>query len=317
MYAQAPENEFAADVRAGLMRGGRKTLPCRYFYDDVGSALFEAIACLPEYGLTRADARLIDRHARELAARLPARLAVAELGSGSGVKTRAILEALGSVRRPAYHPIDVSRAALLRCERELGALAEVAPIEGSYLEGLRQVTEWRGQGASLLVLFLGSTIGNFEPEAAAEFLRAVRRLLAPGDAFLLGADLVKPVDRLLAAYDDQAGVTAAFNLNLLARINRELGGDFDPRRFTHVARYEARARRVEMLLRSRVRQTVTVRAAGIAVELARGETILTEVSYKFRPEQLATMAHAAGFRMEAQWVDAEWPFAENLMLAEA
>jgi uncharacterized SAM-dependent methyltransferase len=165
------------------------------------------------------------------------------------------------------------------------------------------------------VLFLGSTIGNFEPEAALDFLYSVRLCLAPGDALLLGTDLVKPMEQLLAAYDDPTGVTAAFNLNLLSRINRELDADFNLRQFVHVARYVAPDQRVEMHLCSRVPQTVRIGAAGLAVDFARGETVCTEASHKFRKEQIAGMARTAGFALVEQWCDADWPFAENLLTA--
>jgi dimethylhistidine N-methyltransferase len=247
---------------------------------------------------------------------LPRDLVVAELGSGSGVKTRAILEALSARPKPVYFPIDVSRAALARCVAELGALAEVEPIETTYLEGLSRAVARCAPGQTLLALFLGSTIGNFTFGAAAEFLSAVRACLRPGDALLLGTDLVKPVDRLLAAYDDPTGVTAAFNLNLIARINRELGGDFDLRRFEHEARWNGEAQRIEMHLRSQGPQRVTVSLADVAVEFDAGETILTEVCHKFRPGQVRRMARAAAFRPAAQWTDLEWPFAESLLIAE-
>jgi uncharacterized SAM-dependent methyltransferase len=165
------------------------------------------------------------------------------------------------------------------------------------------------------VLFLGSTIGNFERAAGEEFLRAIRRLLRPGDALLLGTDLVKPAARLIAAYDDPTGVTAAFNLNLLARINRELGGDFALRHFTHQARYDDAHQRIEMHLVSTRRQIVSVEAAGITVIFEKGETIWTEACHKFRLAELETMAARCGFRPQAQWVDPEWPFAESLWTA--
>jgi dimethylhistidine N-methyltransferase len=316
MYAPAPGNELAKDVRAGLTRAGQKTLPCRYLYDELGSALFEAITYLPEYGLTRADARIIQAHAGDLAANLPSNLAVAELGSGSGTKTRPILEAIrGEGAAPAYYPIDVSRAALARCALELGSVARICPLEATYVHGLTQVAERRPRGQALLVLFLGSSIGNFEPDAAVDFLYSVRLCLDAGDALLLGIDLVKPKERLLAAYNDPTGVTAAFNLNLLGRINRELDANFDLRRFEHVAAYDRQAQRVEMHLRSREHQVVNVRRAGIVVEIAAGETICTEASYKYRPEQAGEMARRSGFRLAAQWINTEWPFAENLLVA--
>ena len=315
MVAPALDSEFARDVWAGLGRYGQKTLPCRYLYDSVGSALFEAITNLPEYGLTRADARILHKHAGTLIDRLPGPLLVAELGSGTGVKTSAILQRLRLRQAVTYYPIDVSGAALASCAQCLGPLAEVVPVESSYLEGLRVVAARRAAGETLLVLFLGSTIGNFEPAAALDFLDSVRLCLMNGDALLLGTDLVKPVEQLLAAYDDPAGVTAAFNLNLLGRVNRELGGDFNLRRFTHLARYRQHEQRIEMYLRSRVPQCVRIAAAGLTVGFAAGETIWTESSYKFRPDQISSKAAAAGFRLVDQWIDAEWPFAENLLVA--
>lgn len=315
MFAQALDNQFAREVRAGLTRAGQKTLPCRYLYDEIGSALFEAITYLPEYGLTRADARLIQKHAAALLGRLPGRLRVAELGSGTGNKTYAILDRLRQRQPVTYYPIDVSPAALELCAQCLNPLADVVPLESSYLEGLQAAAAQRRPGETLLVLFLGSTIGNFEPQAALEFLYGARTCLAEGDALLLGTDLVKPADQLLAAYDDPTGVTAAFNLNLLGRLNRELAADFDLRQFEHLARYDEGLQRVEMHLRSRSFQIVRIPGAEVAAEFAPGETICTEASHKFRPEQIAGMGRAAGFRLAEQWIDCQWPFAENLLLA--
>jgi L-histidine N-alpha-methyltransferase len=311
MYAQALDNQFARDVRAGLTRAEQKTLPCRYFYDTIGSALFEAITFLPEYGLTRADARIIEANAREIAAAAPANPLVVELGSGSGSKTRTLLEQFGPV---TYCPIDVSPAALAMCARELAAVADVTPIEASYVEGLHEAATRRCPGQPLFVLFLGSTIGNFEPDEANEFLYAVGQALAPGDALLLGTDLVKPVAQLLDAYDDPTGVTAAFNLNLLGRINRELDADFDMRRFEHLIRYNGAAQRIEMHLLSLANQCVRVRHAGLTVRMEAGETIHTESCHKFRMEQIGEMARSGGFRVEKQWTDREWGFAESLLV---
>ena len=316
MYAPAPDSEFARDVRAGLTRTDQKTLPCRYFYDEVGSALFDAITCLPEYGLTRADTRILQAHAAGLVELLPANVVVAELGSGSGAKTRPVLDQLRRRQPVVYYPIDLSSSALARCVQDLGPLGTVLPLETSSIEGLRRVAERRAPGETLLVLFLGSTIGNFEPEAAIDFLCAIRGCLDPGDALLLGTDLVKPVAQLLDAYDDPPGVTAAFNLNLLARINRELGANFDLRRFEHVVRYDREAQRIEMHLRSTVSQVVTINRAGLVVDFVPNETILTEACHKFRPEQICGLARATGFRVEAQWLDREWPFAESLLVAQ-
>ncbi len=315
MSAPAVDNEFLRDVRAGLSGFGQTTLPCQNFYDSVGSALFEAITQLTEYGLTRADARILQAHAAEITACMPGKMAVAELGSGSGIKTRAVLESLGRREAVTYYPIDVSALALAYCARELESAGTIVPIETNYLEGMCVVSARRRAGEKLLVLFLGSTIGNFEPAAASDFLTALRSWMKPGDGLLLGTDLVKPVDRLLAAYDDPAGVTAAFNLNLLARINRELDGDFNLRHFHHEARYHSEEQRIEMHLRSRDRQTVHIGKAGMAVEFSVGETILTEVCHKFRTDQIDGLARAAGFTLDRQWIDEEWGFAESLLRA--
>ncbi len=311
--------EFAADVRAGLMRPGQKELPSKYLYDNVGSALFEVISHLPEYGLTRADERLLRCHASEIVDRLRPPVAVAELGSGSGKKTRWLLEALGRRQRTSYYPVEISRSALAMCERELRDIDSISIVgfEHEYLDGLRQVaTAYRKPGQQLFVLFLGSTIGNFEGLAGLKFLREVRRILEPGDALLLGTDLEKPSSQLLAAYDDELGVTAAFNLNLLARINRELDGNFDLKKFSHVATLNHEARRVEMHLRSERKQTVGIAGAGFEVEFQKGETIWTESSHKYSTEEIIQTARTAGFSCEAQWIDEEWPFAENLLVAE-
>ena len=310
--------EFASDVRAGLTRAGQKELPSKYLYDDVGSALFEVISHLPEYGLTRADERLLRRHASDIVDRLATPVAVAELGSGSGKKSRWVLEALCRKQRTFYYPVEISRSALAMCVRELRDIDSISILgfEREYLDGLLEVAAQRKGGQHLLVLFLGSTIGNFDRPAGVEFLAEVRRILEPGDSLLLGTDLEKPSTQVLAAYDDELGVTAAFNLNLLARVNRELDADFDLRQFSHMARINHEARSVEMHLRSRRRQTVSIPAADVRVEFLEGETIWTESSHKYSTEEIFQMARDAGFRCDAQWIDEEWPFAENLLTAE-
>jgi L-histidine N-alpha-methyltransferase len=310
--------EFATDVRAGLSTTGQKELLSKYLYDEVGSALFEVISHLPEYGLTRADERLLRRHGNDIVKRLATPVSVAELGSGSGRKTRHILEALCRRQRTAYYPIEISPSALAMCERELSDIESISILgfEREYLDGLLEVAAHRTSGQHLLVLFLGSTIGNFDRPAGVEFLAEVRRILLPGDSLLLGTDLEKSNAQLLHAYDDELGVTAAFNLNLLARINRELDADFDLAQFEHVARINHDARSVEMHLRSRCRQTVSIPAAELVVEFLEGETIWTESSHKYSPQEVLSMAHTAGFRCDAQWIDEQWPFAENLLIAE-
>ena len=313
-----PTYEFASEVRAGLMRQGQKELPSKYFYDDVGSALFEVISHLPEYGLTRADERLLRRHSHEIVDRLPGPIAVAELGSGSGKKTRWLLEALCRRQRTFYYPVEISPSALAMCERELRDIDAISIVgfEREYLDGLLEIAAYRKSGQHMCVLFLGSTIGNFDRAAGVKFLAEVRRILEPGDSLLLGTDLEKPSRQLLQAYDDELGVTAAFNMNLLARINRELDADFDLGQFEHVARVNPVVRSVEMHLRSRRRQTVSIPAAEISVEFLEGETIWTESSHKYSAEEIFHTARNSGFRCEAQWIDEEWPFAESLLIAE-
>ena len=313
--------EFAAEVRAGLKRPGQKELPSRYLYDEVGSALFEVITVLPEYGLTRAGERLLERHAEEMvdnmmsAMRSP--VIVAELGSGSGRNTRWILQALGRRQPTTYYPIEISPTALARCEREIGAIDSISIVglEKPYLVGLRSAAARRGAGEHMLVLFLGSTIGNFDRPAGEVFLSRVREVMVPGDALILGTDLEKPASVLKLAYDDPIGATAAFNLNLLARINRELDANFDLSLWKHEARYDAAERRVEMHLRSLADQTATIRRADIVVSFREGETIWTESSHKYAADEVHGMAQRSGFRCEAQWIDGEWPFANNLLFA--
>lgn len=319
-YSLADEavSDFVADVRAALTRPHQKELPSKYLYDDIGSALFEVITLLPEYGLTRAGLRLLERNARDLAARLPGPAMVAELGSGSGKKARLLMEALAVQQSLIFYPIDISPAALEQCSREVGQIdsVEVAPIENHYLAGLREVVSRRPDRMRLLVLFLGSTIGNFDREVAQDFLRQLRRILQPGDSLLLSADLEKPLQQLLPAYNDPIGVTAAFNLNLLARINRELKANFDLTQFEHTAPYNQKERRIEMHLRSRKKQVVNLDAAELEIAFQAGETIWTESSHKFNPAEVITMGQTAGFGCAAQWVDEEWPFAQTLFLAD-
>jgi L-histidine Nalpha-methyltransferase len=308
---------FAADVSAGLSRS-QKELPAKYLYDEIGSALFEAITVLPEYGLTRAEARLLHQHADEIARWLPSNVSVAELGSGSGRKTRPVLQAIASLRDSVrYHAIDVSQAALDSCCGQLNSLSgvDVQGLHLPYLEGLGEIRGRRHGDECLLVLFLGSSIGNFEREQAARFLSGIRKRLQPGDALLLGADLVKPRAQLLTAYDDPAGVTAAFNLNLLGRINRELGANFGLRNFQHEVRWCASERRIEMHLCSTTQQVVEIPGAGCQVRFDAGETIWTESSHKCETAELSQLAAETGFISVARWMDGEWPFVESLWIA--
>ena len=309
--------EFAADIRDGLTKA-QKELPSKYLYDEVGSRLFEVISVLPEYGLTRADERLLRRYASDIVEQLPRRVAVAELGSGTGKKTRWLLQALCRRQRTSYYPIEISRTALAMCERELGDIDAISIVgfEREYLDGLLEVAARRQRGQHLLVLFLGSTIGNFDRAAGVRFLGEVRRILQPGDSLLLGTDLEKPIPDLLAAYDDALGVTAAFNLNLLTRVNRELNANFDLYQFEHLAKFNPEARSVEMHILSKQRQSVLIPDCNFSVEFAEGETIWTESSHKYSYLEIFQIAEAAGFSCKAQWVDHDWPFAESLLVAE-
>jgi L-histidine Nalpha-methyltransferase len=308
---------FAADIRDGLTKSGQKELPSKYLYDALGSKLFEAICELPEYGLTRAGERLLRRHAQEIVRLIPGDVVACELGSGSGRKTRWILEALARRRHTSYFPIEISSSALATCQRELSDIESIGIIglEREYLDGLLEVAARRKPGQRILVLFLGSTIGNFSHPADLRFLGEIRAILQPGDSLLLAADLEKSVSQMIDAYDDALGITAAFNLNLLVRINRELEADFDLRRFQHVARFNTETHSIEMHIRSTRRQTVHVPTPGFFVTLEEGETIWTENSHKYSLEEIASKAEAAGFRQRAQWIDEEWPFAQSLLAA--
>ncbi|RZI85678.1 MAG: L-histidine N(alpha)-methyltransferase [Rubrivivax sp.] len=308
---------FATDVYAGLSRKPQKTLPSKYLYDALGSALFEVITQLPEYGLTRADERLVKAHANDVLIRLGAVRTVVELGSGSGRKTRCLLEACARRQPCTYFPIEISASALAQCARELGDIdgIKVLGIEREYLPGLQQVASLRRGESPMLVLFLGSTIGNFGRVEALQFMKDLRAQLRPGDGLLLGTDLVKPMQQLVDAYDDALGITGAFNLNLLVRMNRELGADFDVRRFKHQARFNTGTSAIEMHIESTVAQTVNIPGAGLSVSFEPGETIWTEISRKYTPEEVLEMAAGAGFTSGGQWVDPSWPFAETLLVA--
>jgi L-histidine Nalpha-methyltransferase len=317
--AQYSLTEFEADVRLGLAKSGQKEIPSKYLYDEVGSALFEVITILPEYGLFRADERLLRENAETIAANLSAGgVMVAELGSGSGKKTRPLLETLAKLQPTVYCPIEISGKALDQCAKELGQLRniEIRSMQKPYLEGLASVAAARAPGEQLLVLFLGSTIGNFDWLAAEDFLTEVRHGLSAGDALLLSADLEKPLSQLLPAYDDPLGVTASFDLNILARMNRELEADFDLTSFRHLAQYDSAERRIEMHLISTRAQMVEIPRARCTVSLAEGETIWTESSHKYRPDELMAMGRRSGFQPLRQWLDREWAFAQTLFVAD-
>lgn len=308
-------SQFALDVADGFSLPGQKKLSPRYFYDDLGSSLFEAITLLPEYGLTRAGERLLKAHAGDILASTGPVAAVAELGSGSGIKTRHILKAalrLGDA--VTYYPIDVSAGALTMCERQNSDLTTVAPICDDWMDGLAQIARQKNN-KPLLLLFLGSSIGNLSRGELPGFLQTIRAHLRTGDYFLLEVDLVKEVSRMLAAYDDPTGVTAAFNLNLLGRMNRELDANFDLLAFKHEARWNSQERRIEMHLQSQRNQSVSIPPLDATFYFRQGETIWTESSHKFAANELSSLALENGFSPASTWVDKEWPFAEVLLQA--
>ncbi|MFG2120352.1 L-histidine N(alpha)-methyltransferase [Streptomyces sp. NPDC048710] len=309
-----PEDATDAALRADVLAGltvDPKTLPPKWFYDARGSELFEQITELPEYYPTRAEREILVARSGEIAAASGARTLV-ELGSGSSEKTRYLIDALTSLA--AYVPVDVSESALTQAGQ---ALIEERPgldVHALIADFTAPLALPETPGPRLLA-FLGGTIGNLLPAERAKFLASVRALLAPGDGLLLGTDLVKDEQVLVRAYDDAAGVTAAFNKNVLAVMNRELGSDFDPEAFDHVALWDTEQEWIEMRLRSRTAQTVKVPALDLAVDFAAGEELRTEVSAKFRKEGVTAELDAAGLELTHWWTDAEGRFALSLSVA--
>ncbi|WP_327179485.1 L-histidine N(alpha)-methyltransferase [Streptomyces sp. NBC_01335] len=306
----ATEASLRADVLAGLSRRP-KTLPPKWFYDARGSELFEEITRLPEYYPTRAEREVLVAHAADIAAASGARTLI-ELGSGSSEKTRHLLDALPLLH--SYVPVDVSESALTGAAKAL--LAErpglnVHALIADFTGGLALP----GTPGPRLVAFLGGTIGNLLPEERATFLRSVRSILSPGDALLLGTDLVKEPDTLVAAYDDTSGVTAAFNKNVLEVVNRALDADFDPGAFDHVARWDADAEWIEMRLRARSALTVKIHELDLVVSFEEGEELRTEVSAKFRQERVREELDTAGLRLDQWWTDTAGRFAVSLATA--
>jgi L-histidine Nalpha-methyltransferase len=300
---------FAADVREALRRTPRQ-LPSRYFYDELGSALFEAICRLPWYRITRAETAMLARHARDILSPLRRPIGLAELGCGSGEKLATFAAGAGETFS-RVHLVDISPAALEMAAYRLAAagIRAVRAHHGTYEDGLVRVAAERPPSGALVVMFLGSNIGNFDPPVARQLLIRIRSALQPGDALLLGSDLVKREADLLLAYGDPLGVTAAFNRNLLRRINDELGGNFDLDGFTHQARWNQAAARVDAYLVSRRRQDVAIPAAGVELTLERDEPIWTESSHKYEPSQVVEEGRAAGFTSAAQWIDEDARFA--------
>ena len=318
----AAQTPVGAEVFRGLSARPRSLSPW-LFYDAAGSRLFEAITELPEYYVTRAEREILAAHADEIVATAgQGQLTIYELGAGTGTKTGLLLEA--AVRRQgsiAYRALDVSKSALDEAKQRLECAISgvtVEPIVADYTDGLGQVADQlnhRQPGERRMFLYIGSNIGNFETPHALQILRDVRRQLLPGDSLLLGTDLVKDRHTLLCAYDDAAGVTAAFNKNVLTRINRELGSNFNLQLFRHRARWNEEMSRIEMHLESLITQIVFIPALDMQVKLGRAETIHTENSYKFTDQQVAGLLRRAGFAIGKQWKDSKGWFGEYLAVA--
>ncbi|WP_329236614.1 L-histidine N(alpha)-methyltransferase [Streptomyces sp. NBC_01460] len=309
--ADATDAALRADVRSGLTRHP-KTLPPKWFYDARGSDLFEEITRLAEYYPTRAEREILVARAGEIAKVSGARTLI-ELGSGSSEKTRHLLDALPDLH--TYVPVDVSESALAGAAEAL--LAERPELDvHALVADFTHDLELPESPGPRLVAFLGGTLGNLLPEERAEFLRSVRTRLAPGDGLLLGTDLVKDEATLVAAYDDAAGVTAAFNKNVLAVVNRELGADFPPDAFDHVALWDADHEWIEMRLRARRALTVKIRELDLVVRFEEGEELRTEISAKFREERVREELAASGLRLDQWWTDEAGRFALSLATAD-
>ncbi|MEX1097093.1 MAG: L-histidine N(alpha)-methyltransferase [Planctomycetales bacterium] len=305
---------FLEDVLAGL-RARPKTLPCKYLYDERGSRLFDRICGLPEYYPTRTELAIMRRRAAEMARRIGPRAALVEYGSGSCLKTHLLLAHLE--RPAAYVPVDISREHLRKTAEQLDARYECLPILPVCADFTQpfQLPAVDGPSRRTIVYFPGSTIGNFVPEEAVALLAGVARLVGPSGGLLIGADLLKPRAILEAAYDDSRGVTAEFNLNLLARIDRELDGEFDPHTFEHRAVFDEERGRVEMQLVSRIEQSV--RVGDEEFDFSRGETIHTENSHKYTLESFAMLAARAGFAVERAWTDPQRLFSVQYLTVDS
>jgi L-histidine N-alpha-methyltransferase len=312
----SPESTFAEDVRAGLTATPKMLQP-QYFYDALGSALFSAICELPEYYVTRSEREILSEHAAEIARAFGGPIRLAELGSGSAHKTALLIDAvLERQEELEFVAVDVDAGILESSAAELAARFPRLTITGvcaDFRDPAAALAPFVDDALRNVVLFLGSSIGNLDRPAGGAMLRALRSLLAPGDLLFLGADRKKPRPIVEPAYDDALGVTAAFNLNLLARINRELGGTFDLAAFMHRAFYNEEEGRIEMHLVSRRAQRA--RAAGVEIELAEGESIHTESSYKYDDADLAALAAAGGFSVERRWDDGRGWFSDLLLAA--
>lgn len=299
------------EVLEGLSQAP-KTLPPKLFYDQQGSALFEKITCLSEYYPTRTEAAILHMHADDICARIGKNASISELGAGSATKTRILLQALLRHQPTVnFYPLDVSHTALQLAKKELNAQFKAVNVH-PYVGDFTDLSFLAATATPRLVLYIGSSIGNLEEIEAIALLQSVATQLRPGDHFLLGVDLVKAPEVLVAAYDDAAGVTAAFNKNVLARINRELGGHFDPNKFAHVAIWNASESRMEMHLESLCPQEVHIDAFNCRFSFAAGERIHTENSYKYTQARLENLLIQGGFEVEQIWTDPKQWFAVSL-----
>lgn len=308
------EETFADAVRDGLS-GPQKTLPSKYLYDEVGSQLFEAICFLPEYYLTRAETEILEAHAQEIASLVSEECRLVEFGAGSAVKTRILIRALLARNESVYYcPIDISEEAMRIAQANI--LSEFPEcrfkgVIGDWIDSLGRLRQ--SDESERLILFLGSSIGNMSSADAVGFLRAVKARMGPHDRLLVGTDLAKSEETLIAAYDDAAGVTSAFNMNLLVRINHELGGHFDTRTFRHEARWNESEGRIEMHLVSKIGQSVPIDSLGLVVPFEEGETIHTENSHKYTTVMFDQIVQRADLAVARSWTDREGRFALHLI----
>ncbi len=303
---------MAREVREGLS-AMPKRLPAKFFYDEIGSALFEQITDLPEYYLTRTERAIFEDYAAEILEAAGPSLTLVELGAGTASKTCILIEELLQRQtRALFYPIDVSPSALSEAVRQMAVLfpqLRVSPIVADYTGGVPALTRINGRK---LVLYIGSSIGNFEPSQAVAMLRRIRRSLRAGDALLLGTDLAKSSKILLPAYDDAQGITAQFNKNMLARLNRELDADFDLDAFRHVAVWNKRCSRMEIYLESTKKQSVFLPALDLDVRFEKDERLHTENSYKYTSEMVLTIVRESGFKLEKSWSDPKRWFGVHL-----
>ena len=311
-----PLTGLAEDVRKGLSAQPKRFLP-KYFYDELGSQLFEAICLLPEYYLTRAENEILQKYSDEIVSAVDGHKTLVEMGSGSASKTRLVIEAILRLQQELlFMPVDISATALESSSRILLQSYPQLKIEAyaaDYFAGLAELG--KKPRTRTLALFLGSNISNFDRDEALRFLRAMSSVLNKGDALLLGADLKKDPAILEAAYNDKLGVTSAFNLNVLARINRELKGTFDLRAFRHRAFYNAAVGRIEIYIESLFNQRVRIEKLDLEIEFAAGELIHTENSYKYDIAGIRDLAAQTGFELSRTWHDSQERFSSNLLLA--